>query len=128
MDIASLKKQMDDKYSELFKECGVFFAFSNKQFAENKTPLREGEKYVSIGAGGYMPKGNTEKYIEGNKAITKWYKEATKDEKLRKANIIYELNNHEAFDTYDLDSTMDALGSDYTREEVSKVFNDNRPN
>ena len=52
-------KQIKEKMmSSLLESCGVFFAFSNKQFDENKTPLKEGEKYVSIDNGGYMPKSN----------------------------------------------------------------------
>ena len=107
---------------KLMEECAVFWAFSNKQFEENKTPLQDGEKYVDIGGGGFMPKHNVDTYINGMKKIAKDFKKAMKDEKARKAHIQYELNNHEAYYTRNIDSTMDALGDDFTREEVLSVF------
>ena len=48
--LIEIKKEYEEKRTEFFKDCGLFWAFSNKQFFENKTPLQEGEKYVSIGA------------------------------------------------------------------------------
>lgn len=127
-NLSDLKERKENKVSELIKDCSMFFAFSTEQFHENKTPLQEGEKYVSLGAGTYMPKGKVDTYLNGIKAINKWYKAAVKDNKLRKENIIYELNNHEAFYTYDIESTLDALGSDYTEQEVRQVFNAERNN
>lgn len=122
-EIQNLKKQQEAKVSELFTKCLVFFAFSNEQFAANKTPLQEGEKYVSIGAGGYLPKGKVDEYISGMKEIDKWYKAAVKETKgMRAANILYELNNHEAFYTHDITDTLQSLGKGYTAKEVWKVF------
>jgi hypothetical protein len=69
--IQDLKREQDQKLSALFAECGVFWAFSEEQFHKNKTPLQEGEKYVSIGAGGYLPKGHVSKFSEGMERIRK---------------------------------------------------------
>lgn len=119
-------KEIKDKRSEdtnnLFKNLGVFWAFSKKQFDENKTPLLPGEKYVSIGAGGYIPKHNVDALIKGDKEIEKTFKKQIKEFKSRETHILYELNNHEAFYTGDIDSTMDALGPDYKVEEVKDVY------
>jgi hypothetical protein len=123
MNIAEIKKLKEDKVSALIAECLMFFAFSNEQFAENKTPLQDGEKYVSIGAGAYIPKGKLQPYIDGIEAINKWYKDEVKENKQRAANILYELNNHEAFYTNDIEDTLEALGSDYTADEVMTVYN-----
>ena len=106
----------------LFKTCSVFFAFSNQQFQENKTPLQEGEKYVSIGAGGYCPKSKAKQLADGFEAIDKAYKDAIKGNKQREANILYELQNHEAFYTNSIEDTLEALGEDYTKEEVQNVY------
>jgi len=108
----------------LMEECQVFWAFSQSQFAEGKAKinLEEGEKLVDIGAGGFMPTKNRIKYLEGMKAISLAFTEAMKDEKVRLAHIRYELDNHEAYDTYSIESTLEALGEDFTREEVLKVF------
>jgi hypothetical protein len=122
MNIAEIKKQKEANFNKLITDCKVFFAFSNEQFAKNKTPLQEGEKYISIGAGGYMPKSMVDAFRAGSKQIEKDYKEAIKAHKQRKENILYELNNHEAFYTNDIEETLEALGSDYTRSEVMEVF------
>lgn len=123
--IPQIKKEQEDKMSELFKQCGVFFAFSNEQFTENKTPLAEGEKYVSIGAGGYLPKRQILNFHNGMDDINAWYKAEIKANKARKAYIEYELANHEAYYTGDVSDTLRALGNDYTREEVREVYNRN---
>lgn len=116
------KKQAD--YNALFTACGVFWAFSNEQFAEGakKNPLQPGEKYVSIGGGGYLPKHNVEKLMQGTKEIDATFKAEIKDAKARETHILYELNNHEAYYTGTIEDTMDALGDDYTAEEVQAVF------
>jgi hypothetical protein len=118
------KKQADT--NALFTECQVFWAFSQKQFDENKTPLLDGEKYVEIGAGGYMPKSNVDKLIAGMKKINNDFKQAMQDDEARKAHIKYQLNNHEAYYTHSIESTLDALGEDFTREEVLSVFDGRR--
>jgi hypothetical protein len=121
--LAEIKIQKELKASQAMTQCGLFFAFSNQQFTENKTPLQEGEKYVHIGAGAYLPKGNLDKFLNQMEQINKWYKDAIKAGKQRQKNIIYELCNHEAFYTGDIEDTLAALGSDYTKAEVLKVYN-----
>ena len=120
--VGDIRQEREDKISELFKNCGVFFAFSNEQFAENKTPLKEGEKYVSMGAGGYLPKGKSDELLKGMKDIKKWFKEATKDKKTRIELIKFELANHEAYYTGELEDTLSALGEGFTVEEVREVY------
>ena len=100
----AIKKQAQEKLTVLFNECGVFFAFSNEQFEENKTPLKDGEKYVSIGAGGYMPKSKVDDYITGSKLINKWEKaEIKKLKDGKELHILNELRNYECFYTCDID-------------------------
>jgi hypothetical protein len=124
MKYTKIREEEQRKVSELNHSVGLFWAFSNKQFEESKTPLKEGEKYVSIGMGGYLPKGNVDKWLEGMKAIEKWVKEAKKD---AKEVILYELNNYECFYTGDITDAMPRLEElGYTREEVKKVYHANR--
>lgn len=120
-NISELKKEKQDRYSALIKEVGMFFAFSNEQFDENKTPLKEGEKYVSLGAGGYMPKGNVPAWIQGGKDIEKWYKTQVKASKNEEQEILYELRNHECFYTGDYSSAYYALPN-YTEEQIQQVY------
>jgi hypothetical protein len=129
MNLQEIKKQQEKKHSELFKQCGVFFAFSNEQFNENKTPLQEGEKYVSIGMGGYLPKGKVKAFCDGMDEIKKWYKQQVADNKeMRRNDIVYQLGNHECWYTYDIEPALAALGPEYTKKEVLKVFNEEHKN
>lgn len=126
-NLQQIKKERENKQTLLFRECGLFWAFSDQQFAENKTPLQEGEKYVSIGAGGYLPKSKGDAFTAGMKEISKWYKKEVADnKKLRREEIVYELGNHEAWYTGDIEDTMDALGRGYTRKEVQKIFDEEK--
>lgn len=122
-----IKKEQEAKHTELFNKVGLFWAFSDEQFAKNKTPLEEGDKYVSIGAGGYLPKSKANDFISGMKEISKWYKKEVADnKKLRREEIVYELGNHEAWYTGDIEDTMFSLGRGYTRKEVQKIFNEEK--
>jgi hypothetical protein len=128
MKYQEIKKEKEDAYNRLMDTCDVFWAFSNTQFEEGraKHPLQEGEKYVSIGAGGYMPKRNTEALSKGIEQIEENFKRQIKEAKAREEHIIYELNNHECYYTGDITPAVDALGEDYTAEEVIKVMNEHK--
>lgn len=122
MDYSIIRKEKEGATNKLFTDCGVFWAFSNEQFDQNKTPLKEGEKYVDIGAGGFIPKGNIEALTGGMKIIDKTFKAKMADAKMREKHILYELNNHEAYYTGHINDALDALGEDYTSEEVTAVY------
>lgn len=126
LEYAEIKKEKEKMTTELFDKCGVFFAFSNEQFAENKTPLKEGEKYISIGAGGYMPKGNIDAFQEGMKAINQFGKKKVKDKNLAETEILYELNNHECFYTSDYSDVVDMFKGTYTEKQIRDVYNKHR--
>lgn len=71
MNLQEVKKVKEEMISELFKKCGVFFAYSTEQFNENKTPLKEGEKYTRLAGGGFMPASNKEIFFSGMAEIGK---------------------------------------------------------
>ena len=96
-----------------------------KQFEENKTPLLEGDKYVSIGGGGYLPKSKVENFNKGFKEIEIWFKNEIQNPEIRKAHILYELHNHEAYYVGSIEDTLEALGEDFTRNEVLAVYKEN---
>lgn len=126
MNYQEIKKEVENKHTILFNECKLFWAFSDEQFHKNKTELKEGEKYVSIGGGGYMPKGYIEIFKKGMKDIEAWKKaEVKKTKNGQEEQILYELNNHEAFYTQDIEDTYESLGRQYTRKEIWKVFHKN---
>lgn len=120
------KKQKD--LNDLFTVCGVFWAFSNDQFKKGldqlikNKQLEPKDKITSIGAGGFIPSKNVDALIKGQKKIDQAFKKAIKDAKARQEHIIYELNNHEAFYTGEIEDTLDALGSDYTYNEVKNTY------
>lgn len=120
-------KRLDDT-NELMESCKVFWAFSDKQFIEGKAKigLLENEKLIDIGAGGFMPSKYKDIFIQDMENINIAFKEAMKDKKDRRQHILYELNNHEAYYTHDIESTLNALGDDFTREEVLSVFDGRR--
>lgn len=123
-NIIEIKKEQSIKIDQLFEEVGLFWAFSNEQFAANKTPLADGDKYVSIGAGGYLPKSKMDVFKSGMSSINRWYKETVKANKSRRSLIEYELGNYECYYTNDITEALEALGPDYTEAEVMEVFND----
>ena len=106
---SELKSEKQVKYNNLMNECNVFWAFNSEQFNEGlaKCELSEGEKIVSIGAGGYIAKKNVQSLIDGQKAIEKWFKLATKT--MKEEHILYELNNHECFYTGNIQEAVNVL-------------------
>jgi hypothetical protein len=121
MNIQDLKQQQEDANSILFKECGLFFAFSDKQFQENKTPLKEGEKYVRIFGGGFVPKSNLNKLLDGLEANRKAYQKAVKAANLRLKEIAYELGNHECFYTGDWSVVADMF-PDVSHATIQRIY------
>jgi hypothetical protein len=122
-----LKQERTKRVNDLFTSCAVFWAFSNEQFEQNKTPLQEGEKYVSIGAGGFLPKGNFEGLKKGLKEIDAWFAKAVNECKAtREQYILDELINHEAWYTGDITDTLHAIGKGFTKAEVLKVYSKHR--
>lgn len=110
------------KVDDLMTECHVFWAFNKDQLQEGmkKNPIGAGDKYVSMGAGGFLPKSCVDKWLDGMKAITKWTKESKKNDN---EVIRYELNNYECYYQGDIEDAMPRLSElGYTREQVLKVF------
>lgn len=111
---------------ELMKTCHIFWAFNKAQLEEGKLahPLKEGEKYISIGGGGAMPKGNLATFGAGMDSIKKEKARRMKQVKAESA-ILYELQNHEAFYTGDIGSAWEVLKENYSYAQILEVFNAN---
>ncbi len=111
------------KQTELFKELGVFFAFSDEQFAKEK---KANVEYCSVlGGGDCVPVENAKEFRRRLSAIhheQKEHKIATMGiDKI----IESELVNHEAYYTGEIDETVEALGFyNVTYEQVKKVYLD----
>jgi hypothetical protein len=126
MKYTAIKQEERKRLESLSDKVGLFWAFSNEQFTEGKkkNPVDEGEKYTSIGAGGFLPSKNVQKWVDGMKAVEKWAKDAKKD---AKEVILYELNNYECFYTGDIEDALPRLHDlGYTTDEIKKVYHANR--
>ena len=124
-----LKEERSEKCEELFTKLGVFYAFSIEQFKEGQTknPLLPGEKYTSLGMGGYVRNSNTKKLFEGLDNIDKWFssenKKLKEDKQAREKAILYELINHEAFYTGYVTDALEVLKPlGYTKKDLVEVY------
>lgn len=108
---------------DLFKSCHVFWAFSDNQFREgaDKNPLTKGEKYISIGAGGYMPKHHYQTLIDRMASIKEQRMIRMRQVKAEQA-IAYELSNHECEVTHNLEPVISLFEGVYTPTEIREVF------
>lgn len=90
----------------------MFCAFSNKQFEENRKhirPLKDGEKYVSFGAGVFGTRDGIEKYLAFSESINKRIAEECDPQEV----YCYEFNNYECCIAYDGDTDAIRLVADY---------------
>jgi hypothetical protein len=114
-----LETQKQNEITAAVKAAGVFWAFSDKQFSENKTHS-DGEFY-SIGAGGYIHETNIEKYKKLNdeiKAIKAKYKALQDKEKY----IIYVINNYESHYTGDYTNARATIKDEYPEVSDKEFF------
>jgi hypothetical protein len=113
---------MEAKQTEALNRAGAFFAFSTKQFDEQK---KTDTIYTNMYAGMICPKDTAQ---ELDRALTAIYHDSIAEDIADNGLngiIRRELNNHEAYYTRDLKSTIDAL-KDYpniTAEDIKEVFN-----
>lgn len=117
----TMSNDIQAKQTALFKELGVFFAFSNEQFAEQRKP---DTKYCTVlGGGDYVPVENAKEFAKRLGAIHKEEREH-KLETLGIDKIIEsELSNHEAYYTGEIDETVEALAFyDVTYEQVKNIY------
>jgi hypothetical protein len=92
---------------------GIFFAFSNPQFAEGMAKVglqpEDTAKVSGIGAGGYILKTRVAALKELLNRHDEEMKQLRKDHKQLLAAIVYELGNHEYCITHDPTDALEAL-------------------
>lgn len=109
-----IKKEYDDNFNKELNKTGVFWAFGNDQFDENKTHKDAPDnEYISVGAGGYIHKSNKEKLDNFLKNTAPKLKKDFVSRINIDDLIRYELNNHECYYTGDFSKVINIIHSYY---------------
>lgn len=128
MTYQDASKKHEQAISKMITECGIFFAFSDKQFEEGKkkTNFKEGDKLISVLGGGCLPLSNKDKYIKDSEKASEDFIKALKEgEEIKEQAIKYELANHECYYTGEIDAVVNMFKGIYTSEEILKVYQAN---
>ena len=114
------KEKYEKEYNEEFEKTGVFWAFSNQQFEENKTHKNAPDnEYISVGCGGYIHKSNKTKLDNFfNKIVPKLNKSFIKKIEIKDL-IKYELINKECFYTGDWQTILPTI-EHYLNSDISQ--------
>lgn len=123
MTFSEIKEQYTKEYNENLKKTGVFFAFSNQQFDENKTHKDAPDnEYKAVGLGGYIHKSNISKLENFFNEI----EPKLKKKFIKKVNINdmidYELINHECWYTGDYMEIVPLIQSYYSDITVNEII------
>lgn len=115
-----LSDYIKDAQTAILEEYGVFFAFSDEQFAEKK---KEGIKYISAGMGMIIPKDNVDAVINALDKVTKEGIALDIQENGYEAIIKRELSNYECYYTGDIDDAVNPLKQyGIKHEQIMAVF------
>ena len=104
---------------------GIFFAFSDDQFAEGMAklglkPTEAKGNIFSMGHGGYMLKTKAKAWAEMCKRQSIEMRQLRKDKKEFLKSLVYELKNHEYNVTYDATDALAAL--ELHKDDVPKAL------
>lgn len=106
--------EMKARHEKEMNEFPFGFAFGNAQFKEmmSKWGLTENDtdKILSIGMGGFIRKTDKEAMHDLFKRHKEEKEKGYKNDQFLQEAIEYELANHEYIITYELESTLNALG------------------
>lgn len=117
-----LPDYMEEQQTNLFKETGSFFAFSDKQFKEQS---KEGVVYASLKHGLICPSETVAKLRKGLKTIHEQAMKQDIAENGPEAIILREIYNHESYYTGNPTNALDALKAyNFPNELFVKVWNE----
>lgn len=118
-----LSEYVAEGQTKAMDKAGAFFAFGDKQFNEAMAKDKERSDYCHVFSGLYSPKDTAKQLMEDLADVHKaGIAQDIADNGLEKI-ILRELNNHEAYYTRDITSTVEALEPyDITAEQVEKLF------
>lgn len=120
-----LTDYMEQAQTDLFDKIGAMWAFSNDQLTENPRYNKE-TKYVSLGSGLVCPKDKVTELLDGLDKVVSNGIAQDMEENGKDAIINRELDNHEAYYTGSMESTVRALKSyPITKDEIKAGFHAN---
>jgi hypothetical protein len=116
-----MNKGIQQEQSKLFEELGVFFAFGNKQFNEQRVA---GVEYCSVlQAGDCVPVNNASEFAQRLAALQKAARDTELAEKGIERIIEDALVNHECFYTGYVSDAVDVLAHyEVTLEQVRAIY------
>ncbi len=123
-----LSNYIEEAQTKVMREYGGFWAFSDKQFKEQKAEDLKAEDYRHLFGGLMCPKDNAKNLLDGldevvQKGIQQDIEENGKDNIIKR-----ELANHEAYYSGSIESTEEALkGYEFTREDILKIYKEEYP-
>ena len=120
-----IKTKHEEAISTLLEKYQVFFAFSKEQLEAGKAKINitDNKDLADIGAGGFMPKINTDKFFTDMADADKNFKKELKEAKqAQEGAILYELNNHESFYRGSMDDVFSLFEDIYTKDEIKAVY------
>ena len=120
-----IKKKNADNINAIMDQHQVFWAFSQSQLDEGKAKIgiTDNKELTSIGMGGFLPKAKAESLFLAIEQENKRYREELKQAKEAKEQAIaYELSNHEAYYTGDIQPVVELFAGLYTAKDIQAVY------
>jgi len=120
-----IKKKNADNINAIMDQHQVFWAFSQSQLDEGKAKIgiTDNKELTSIGMGGFLPKAKAESLFLAIEQENKRYREELKQAKEAKEQAIaYELSNHEAYYTGNIEPVVELFAGLYTAKDIQAVY------
>lgn len=120
-----LSHYIQEDQTKALKEFGAFFAFNKQQFEEQRDKTIPADQYVCLGSGTVVPLENAIKFQKAmNDAYKKGIQKDLAENGIQKI-IRRELENHEAFLSWDGYLTVVNNLADYSisAEQIKDVYN-----
>jgi hypothetical protein len=123
-----LSDYVKQEQSELFKKCGVFFAFNEEQFNEgcDEVGASKENKVTDLGSGTFCLSKNVDTFLQEIENIRKRGIQKDIEENGITNIILRELANYETQLHGDISETVEALdGYGITKEQVLEIYKKN---
>ena len=120
-----IKKKNADNLNTIMDQHQVFWAFSQEQLEQGKAKIgiTDNKELTSIGMGGFLPKAKADGLFLAIEQENKRYrKELRAAKEAKEQAIAYELSNHEAYYTGDIQPVVELFAGLYTAKDIQAVY------